>query len=95
MCESLSAEIKVLPAKIEGSMSSDDSNVSTTTTILNSSTKSTQSPVVPVSLKEPAISTLVQAASDDVKLHLSVREGVEATSLTHSIESFMTEVEQA
>ncbi|KAM3173023.1 hypothetical protein ACTXT7_013344 [Hymenolepis weldensis] len=75
-------------------MSPDISNISTTIATLNSSEKSTQSPVVPVSLKELAASTLVQAASNDMKLHPSVREGVDLTSFTHSMESFTSKVEQ-
>ncbi|KAM3184003.1 hypothetical protein ACTXT7_009247 [Hymenolepis weldensis] len=51
---------------------------------LHRQSASTQSPVVPVSSKVFPIADVVQAANDDMKLHLSVRDSVKETSLTQS-----------
>ncbi|VUZ53707.1 unnamed protein product [Hymenolepis diminuta] len=85
--------MKVLSAKIETNISPDVYN--TTTATLNYFKKSTQSLLVPVSLRELTTPTLVHVAGNVMKLHPSVRKNVEVTSLTHSMKSFMTEVEQA
>ncbi|KAM3174458.1 hypothetical protein ACTXT7_010509 [Hymenolepis weldensis] len=67
-------------------MSPDVLKTPATTISLNSSENPTQSSVVPVSPKVLPTAALVQAANDNMKLHLSVRGGVKVMNLTHSME---------
>ncbi|VUZ55669.1 unnamed protein product [Hymenolepis diminuta] len=71
MFERLSADVKVLSAKIGIKMSSDVSNTSKTPVFPNSSKNSTQSPVA-LSPLGCFLLQLVEAAIDDAKLHPSV-----------------------
>ncbi|KAM3171396.1 hypothetical protein ACTXT7_016709 [Hymenolepis weldensis] len=84
MFESLSAEIKVLSAKITAKMPPDISNMSITTVSPNSLNNPSQFPVVPFSPKLPP--AVIEAVNDDMKLHSSIRDSVKVMNSTNSME---------
>ncbi|KAM3175771.1 hypothetical protein ACTXT7_007854, partial [Hymenolepis weldensis] len=70
----------------------DISNTSTTTVSPSSYNNPTQSLVVAVSSKALRTAAPVQATNDDTKLHSSLRDSVQVTNLTYSIELSMPQV---